>query len=280
MADSAMYHAKKSGRDVACFSPQMRETAAARLELETSLWRAMQNGELAITFQPQVRLDGGIEGYEALLTWRHPRLGLISPSDFIPIAEQSGLIVPIGAWVLEQACRRCASWQRDSSRPLQVAVNVSAVQLARSDFIDVVRSAAVNAGLEPGRLELELTESQIMSNVEDLARCLSEIRQLGVRIAIDDFGTGYSSLSYLSRLPADTLKIDRSFLLEAESEQSAVLETIVKLAHDHGLRVVAEGVETKQQLSALVRAGCDLAQGYLFGLPTPNPEPHGEVAGV
>ena len=238
-----------------------------KLELENLLRRALENKELKIFHQPQVDTGGKLAGLEVLLAWEHPKLGRISPSRFIPIAEESGMILPIGSWVLHQACQQAVEWQKAGYAPIQIAVNVSALQFGQANFVATVAVALAATGLDAKYLELELTESLVMRDVEQSSRRMSELRSLGVRIAIDDFGTGYSSLSYLRRLPADTLKIDQSFLheIDAGEGRSQLFETIVMLAHNMGLRVTAEGVENAEQLELARQAGCDLVQGHLFG---------------
>ncbi|UQN10098.1 EAL domain-containing protein [Deinococcus sp. QL22] len=273
-ADVAMYRAKTAGKDtLRCFAPEMNETAQERLELEGGLRRALALGELELHYQPQVTLSGRPVAVEALVRWRHPILGLVLPEKFIPTAEESGLIVAIGGWVLTEACRQAAVW-RDAGWPIRVAVNVSALQFARPDFFDTVEQAIKDAGLDPSLLEVELTESLVMRDPKDSARQMERLRALGVRVAVDDFGTGYSSLSYLHWLPIDVLKIDRSFVagLGAPRNTQALVQAIVALARALGLTVVAEGVETTAQLAFLSELGCDLAQGYLFTKPMPAKE--------
>jgi diguanylate cyclase (GGDEF)-like protein/PAS domain S-box-containing protein len=269
-ADTAMYRAKSRGKNGYAFFEENLETGArARLEMETSLRRAMQNRELELYYQPQVDLGGELLGMEALLRWNHPKRGTVSPAEFIPIAEETGLIVPIGSWVIREACRQCAEWRKQGFN-LKIAVNVSALQFYFSDLLEIVRTALSAYSLKPESLELELTESLIMRNAEDSTKELQRLRELGVSVAIDDFGTGYSSLSYLQKLPVDLLKIDRSFLQEIDvASTCALIQAITQVAHSLGLRVAAEGVETISQLQAIRRIGVDLAQGFLFGRPMP-----------
>ncbi|MEP6535491.1 MAG: EAL domain-containing protein, partial [Bryobacteraceae bacterium] len=267
-ADSAMYTAKNSGKnDFRCFSAEGIAAALERLELENYLRRALENSELQIYHQPQVDIAGNLEALEVLLVWDHPKLGRISPARFIPIAEESGMILPIGSWVLHRACQQAVEWQKAGYSPIRIAVNVSALQFGQANFVATVAVALAATGLDAKYLELELTESLVMRDVEQSARRMSELRNLGVRIAIDDFGTGYSSLSYLRRLPADVLKIDQSFLrdIEVGYGRSQLFETIVMLAHNMGLQVTAEGVENAEQLELVRQARCDLVQGHLFG---------------
>lgn len=271
-ADSAMYRAKNRGKNnYQLFVPEINASALESLEIENALRRALENDEFQLRYQPQVGIDGGLTGLEALLVWNHPKLGIISPTQFIPVAEECGLIGPIGSWVLKQACSQAAEWRRAGLPPVKVAVNVSATQFTRAGFADVVAGILKETGFDAGSLELELTESVVMNNVEESNRQMSRLRTLGVCIAIDDFGTGYSSLSHLRNLPIDTVKIDQSFLGELESEPNAMplLRAIVALAHSLNLSVVAEGVETEQQLEALRQVGCDRIQGYLTGEPVP-----------
>lgn len=272
-ADSAMYSAKERGRDnFLWFAPLMNAQARERMDLENLLRRALTLGQLSLLYQPQCGANGEIQGFEALMRWRHPTLGLVSPTRFIPHAEDSGLIVQMGEWALRQACTQMAAW-RKVYPALRVAVNVSAVQFKRADWVDTVRRALRNAGLDPKALELEITESLLLQNVSETSANLFELRALGVSIAIDDFGTGYSSLSYLHKLPVTTLKIDQSFVREigvisASGEQDApIIRTIIALARNFGMSVVAEGVETRAQRDLLLRLGCESLQGYLLYRP-------------
>jgi diguanylate cyclase (GGDEF)-like protein len=270
-ADAAMYRAKGQGKnDYRFFTPDIILRSANRMELETQLRRALEKGELRMCFMPLVGADtGALESLEALLAWKNPRFGNVGPSRFIPIAEESGMIIPIGAWVLREVCRQGAVWQARNLPAIRVAINVSPLQFARPDFVEMVSNALRQSGLPPQCLEMELTESMIMRDVESAARRMAQLRDVGVSIAIDDFGTGYSSLSYLRRLPLDTLKIDQSFVAEIGADGTALslIHTIVVLAHNIGLTVVAEGVETRKQLELLRAAGCDKVQGHVFGEP-------------
>jgi diguanylate cyclase (GGDEF)-like protein/PAS domain S-box-containing protein len=270
-ADSAMYRAKTLGRNnYQAFMPEIGAGALESLEIENALRRAMENDEFQLRYQKQVDLQGRLAGLEALLVWSHAKLGPISPTQFIPVAEESGLIVPIGAWVIGEACRQRAEWQNRFPRlSAKVAVNVSVVQFTRKGFVESVALALKQTGLDPSFLELELTESVVVRDVQESVRQMERLRSIGVSLAIDDFGTGYSSLSYLRMLPLDTLKIDRSFLREVESDphQMPLVRAIVALAHSLRLSVTAEGVETPMQLEALRSVGCDQVQGYLIGEP-------------
>jgi len=235
--------------------------------------QALDNGEFRVEYQPQFLANGELVGFEALLRWDHPQRGLIKPDKFIPIAEETGLVVPIGKWVLEQACRQLAVWRSGGYQRLRMAVNVSTLQFERQDWMQTISSAIKDNGLPPSALEVELTESVVMKNSERAAERLAQLRALGISSAIDDFGTGYSSLKYLQNLPIDTLKIDQSFVRnldpssDNESGNGAIVRAIVTLAQQLGLRVVAEGVETNEELQLLRRLGCDLVQGYLFAKP-------------
>jgi EAL domain-containing protein (putative c-di-GMP-specific phosphodiesterase class I) len=271
-ADVAMYRAKSRGRNTfELFAPELAAAALQLLEIENSLRRALERNEFRLLYHPQVDRDGRLAAFEALLVWEHPKRGLIPPSDFIPVAEESGMIIPIGTWAVQQACHQCAAWRSQGLPPVTVAVNISATQFARRDFVDIVAQALSATGLDPTRLELELTENVLLRRLEESACQMERLRALGVSIAVDDFGTGYSSLSYLRRLPLDVLKLDQSFL-PAEGRHAGALpliEAIIALAHGLGLKVVAEGVERRQQFEALKAAGCDRFQGYLWGEPLP-----------
>jgi diguanylate cyclase (GGDEF)-like protein/PAS domain S-box-containing protein len=269
-ADAAMFRAKNRGKnDVECFTPEPSPPGFDRLDLETQLRRAVDNREFELLFQPQVDLRGGLHGLEVLLVWNSPKFGRVLPGRFIPIAEECGLIVSIGTWVLMEACTQGARWHSAGAAPVRIAVNVSSLQFARTDFVETVAETLRSTGFPPGWLELEITESLIMRDVDEAVRRMARLRALGVSIAIDDFGTGYSSLSYLRQLPVDALKIDRSFMPEIESAAGTLplVQTIISLAHDMGLRVLAEGVENDRQARLLYAAGCDRAQGHFFGEP-------------
>ena len=273
-ADTAMYHAKFNGKNgVQVFTPEINAHLRERLELMADLRHALENGELHLVYQPQFVSDGVLSGFEALLRWTHPRRGIIPPDKFIPIAEETGFIVPLGNWVLDQACRQLASWRRSGHSHLRMAVNVSTLQFERQDWMETISDTLKRNGVPASCLELELTETVVMKNCERAASRLTELRKLGVSSAIDDFGTGYSSLKYLQNLPIDTLKIDQSFIRDLDpsndalSGNGAIVQAIVTLAQQLGLRVVAEGVETTEELEVLRRLGCDFVQGYLFSRP-------------
>ena len=273
-ADTAMYHAKFNGKNgVQVFTPEINAHLRERLELMADLRHALENGELHLVYQPQFVSSGVLSGFEALLRWNHPRRGIIPPDKFIPIAEETGFIVPLGNWVLDQACRQLSSWRRSGHSHLRMAVNVSTLQFERQDWMETISDTLKRNGVPASCLELELTETVVMKNCERAATRLTELRKLGVSSAIDDFGTGYSSLKYLQNLPIDTLKIDQSFIrnldpsTDALSGNGAIVQAIVTLAQQLGLRVVAEGVETPEEIEVLRRLGCDLVQGYLFSRP-------------
>lgn len=270
-ADTAMYRAKEQGRDnYQLYAPTMNARALERLALENMLRKALSHGELIVYYQPLVELETKrIDGVEALLRWQHPELGLLLPAHFISVAEISGLIVPIGDWVLRTACRQARLWQKQTGIDLVVSVNLSARQFQQPDLVSCVKAALEESGLPPRSLELEITESSAMQSAENTIHTLREIKKLGARIAMDDFGTGYSSLSYLKRFPIDTLKLDQSFVreLSTDPEDAAIAAAIISMAHTLALTVVAEGVETEEQLSFLREQGCDRIQGYLFSAP-------------
>jgi EAL domain-containing protein (putative c-di-GMP-specific phosphodiesterase class I) len=266
-ADAAMYAAKYRGKnEVHCYRAEVTATARQRLDLQTHLRRALERREFRLLYQPQVTRDRKLAALEVLLVWEHPELGHIAPMQFIPIAEETGMILQIGSWVLGEACRTVSQWQRELGRSVPVSVNVSAIQFAQANFVDTVRDALAANGLSAGCLELELTESLVMRDVEQATAIMSQLRDLGVVIAIDDFGTGYSSLSYLKQLPAGIVKLDASFLaIENEKSAYAVVNAVSVLGHTFGLKVTAEGVETEAQFDLVCRAGCDRIQGHLFG---------------
>ena len=271
-ADAAMYEAKRQGKNrLKFFRPAMNTVVRERLAMENHLRRALRKGELSLHYQPEVSLRSGeIVRFEALLRWTNPELGTIPPSSFIPLAEETGLIVPIGTWVLEEACRQTR--QRVSTGSAAgVSVNVSSVQFGRADFVDIVTGVLHRTGLPSHLLELELTETVVMHGLDDAAKKITCLREMGVSISIDDFGTGYSSLSYLQKLRIDNLKIDRSFIRDIPFDTNALSLTraLVSLAHGLGVEVVVEGVETREQLEAVREMGCDMAQGYYLGRPAP-----------
>ncbi|MBV9493231.1 MAG: EAL domain-containing protein [Acidobacteria bacterium] len=267
-ADSAMYRAKDQGRDnYQLYAPAMNARALERLALENMLRKAVAQKELIVHYQPLVDLHSRhIIGVEALVRWDHPQLGLLSPAHFISVAEISGLIIPIGNWVLRTACRQLRIWQKRIDYDLTLSVNLSARQFQQPDLVEQIRSAVNDSGIHPSSLELEITESNAMQNAENTSYTLRELKALGVRIAMDDFGTGYSSLNYLKRFPIDTLKLDQTFVREVTTDPSdaAIVSAVISMAHSLNLAVVAEGVETEGQLAFLRRQRCDRIQGNLF----------------
>ncbi|HEY5051941.1 MAG TPA: EAL domain-containing protein [Solirubrobacterales bacterium] len=274
-ADAAMYRAKERGR--ACcelFDAEMRARAVRRLEVERELRQALDHQELVLHYQPVISLGNGeITGLEALVRWQHPNRGLLDPKEFVPIAEESGLIEPVGRWVQEAACRQALAWheQRPDARPLDVSVNISARQVAHRDLPQIVAEILARTGLDPVHLRLEITESVLVEESATATTTLEALSELGVRLVLDDFGTGYSSLAYLNRFPFDALKIDGSFVeaLGIEQERTAIIEAIVGMARALSLDVIAEGVENEVQLSELRRLGCDYAQGHFFSRALP-----------
>jgi diguanylate cyclase (GGDEF)-like protein len=271
-AELAMYHAKRGGGDrIDVFKAAMRARKSDRLLIESDLRRALERDEIVILYQPIVRLeDRSIAGFEALARWNHPKLGRLSPAEFINIAEETGLIVELGLFVLDRTARQLSTWQRTlrHREPLFASVNVSSRQLLRHDLIQDLRTVLARAPLTRGSLKLELTESVVMENPEHAAQMLHRIRELGAGLALDDFGTGYSSLSYLQRFPFDTIKIDQSFVrTTAKGTRPVILRSIITLAHDLGMDVVAEGAETDSDAVELSQLGCEFAQGFVFGEP-------------
>jgi diguanylate cyclase (GGDEF)-like protein/PAS domain S-box-containing protein len=270
-ADVSMYTAKSNGKNrVEVFQPSMHAAAIARLALKGDLERALERGEFALLYQPIIQLKTGqVTGVEALLRWHHPRRGVVGPTEFIPVAEETGLIIPLGHWVLTEACRQAVAWDLEARRPLRMSVNVSGRQIHQAGFADQVAQVLASTGFDPARLTLELTESVLMQDVEVTAATLGDLKRLGVRLAIDDFGTGYSSLSYLRRFPIDELKIDRSFVatVNVGPDQSALVRSILKLGDTLNLETVAEGIEEADQLHELQGLGADLGQGFYFAKP-------------
>ncbi|HLP97350.1 MAG TPA: EAL domain-containing protein [Sideroxyarcus sp.] len=272
-ADTAMYQAKTAGRNaIRFYDPAMQAAIEARADLESELRHALARQQFRLYYQMQVDSRGTILGAEILLRWEHPERGLVSPMDFIPLSEDTGLVVPLGLWVLKTACAQLAAWKHDAlMRDLSLAVNVSAKQFRQPDFVAQVQRALVESGAKPAHLKIELTESTVLENVEDTIAKMRELKLLGVSFSMDDFGTGYSSLQYLKRLPLDQIKIDRSFVRDIASDpnDAAIVQTIIAMGDALGLDVIAEGVETEAQRAFLDQHGCHVFQGFLFGKPVP-----------
>ena len=272
-ADIAMYQAKKAGRNtLRFFNPKMQDVINARITLGSELRAALENRQFHLYYQIQVDSSHRPLGAEALIRWLHPERGMVSPAQFIPLAEETGLILPIGQWVLETACIQLKAWEQDAlTRDLVLAVNVSAKQFRQVNFIAQVQSLVQRHAINPMRLKLELTESMLLDSIEDIITKMNVLKEIGIRFSLDDFGTGYSSLQYLKRLPLDQLKIDQSFVrnLAADSSDRAIVRTIIAMAQSLNLDAIAEGVETEEQQQLLMDNGCTHYQGYLFGKPVP-----------
>ena len=270
-ADAAMYRAKRDGRNnVAFYTESLTQHSIQHLQLQGALHWALEEQQFYLTYQPQIAIGSGkLVGFEALLRWQHPEWGLISPAEFIPVAERIGLIVEIGRWVLRQACIQGKAWLDQGHEFGRIAVNVSGYQLRKAGFVETVRSALEDTGFPASALELEVTEGFVMQNADEAIETLMQLRELGIELAIDDFGTGYSSLSYLKRLPLNKLKIDRSFVrdIPEDTDNKAIAEAIIAMGEALSLKVIAEGVETLAQAEYLDNSGCELAQGYLYGKP-------------
>jgi len=274
-ADMAMYHAKAAGRDtIRFFAPALQATVNARAALKDELRQGIRDNQFILWYQPQVH-GGRVIGAEALVRWRHPKRGLLPPGEFISLAEETGLIIPLGNFVLEAACRQIALWAtRTGAAPVTVAVNVSARQFREADFVQSVLGALKESGADPRRLKLEITESMLLDNLEETIAIMTELKSHGITFSLDDFGTGYSSLAYLKRLPLDQLKIDRAFVRDMleNATSSAIAQAIVSLSRAMDLSLMAEGVETEEQRACLARLGCYSFQGYLFSPPVPAAE--------
>jgi EAL domain-containing protein (putative c-di-GMP-specific phosphodiesterase class I) len=270
-ADTAMYHAKENGRNsYRFFEKEMNARAVERQSLEVSLRRALARHEFVLHYQPKIDLETGLmTGAEALIRWIHPERGLMLPGDFVPIAEDSGLIVPIGQWVLREACRQAQEWIDLRRRPMAVAVNVSPLEFRNPQFLDNVRAALHDSKLDPRYLEIELTERSLIQHLESTAATLKALKEIGIQVAIDDFGTGYSNLSYLRQFPVNVLKVDQSFVREISSDRvsASIVCAVISMGKSLGHRVVAEGVETREQLEFLQAQRCGEGQGYYFSRP-------------
>jgi len=282
-ADLALYAAKAAGRDrYTLFDASMHADVEGRVALEADLAEALSKDQLFLLYQPIIDLASGrVERLEALLRWRHPVRGIVAPDQFIPLAEESGLIVPIGRWVLKEACRQARGWAGPDGRKAGISVNVSAHQLGREDFAGDVRTALEESGLDPAALMIEITETTVMRDVGAACKHLGEVKALGATIAVDDFGTGYASLSQLQKMPADVIKVDRSFIaaLEGGEQSRDLLQAILGVGHSMSLKVIAEGIETEEQLRTVAEMGCEMAQGYLIGRPAPAEAVEGLLSG-
>jgi EAL domain-containing protein (putative c-di-GMP-specific phosphodiesterase class I) len=274
-ADTAMYHAKEQGKNNYQFYKQsMNASAFEKLMMENNLRKAIENQELLLYYQPRMELaTNRVFATEALIRWQHPELGLFPPGKFIPLAEETGLIIPIGEWVLKTACKQNRIWQQsgESDADMAISLNISGEQFKHSDLIQVVEKVIVDSGLPPASLELEITETVIMKDAETTIKMLEKLKSMGVQLSMDDFGTGYSSFNYLKKFPLDIVKIDRSFVQDVttKEEDATIVKAMIAMAHSLKLRVVAEGVETREQLQFLRENGCDEMQGYLLSPPVP-----------
>jgi EAL domain-containing protein (putative c-di-GMP-specific phosphodiesterase class I) len=272
-ADAAMFRAKEQGPGrYAVFDPAMQARAQERLELEAELRRALEQEEFLLYYQPEVSLhDGKMVGFEALLRWQHPERGLLKPSAFVPLAEETDLITPIGRWVLEEACQQAKRWEeeRPLSSPMTMEINLSSKQLRRQGLVLTVEEALARADLEAHTLAVDMTETVLIRTSEDNIQALDALKEMGVRLGLDDFGTGYSSLSYLKRFPVDRVKVDKSFVkgLGENATDTALVRMIIDLCHTLGVEVLAEGIETSEQAVLLREMGCDMGQGYYFARP-------------
>ena len=270
-ADSAVHRAKEQGKNTFHFyAADINLHSFERLALESSLRRALERNEMVLYYQPKIDLKTGrIVSAEALLRWKHPDLGLVLPAQFIALAEETGLIIPIGTWALREACRQNRAWQEAGLLSISVAVNLSARQFDDNTLYDTIADVLAASDLNPTWLELEITESLVMRNAEYTIDVLERLHDMGIHLSIDDFGTGYSSLGYLKRFPVDSLKVDRSFILDApqDTDDAAITQAIIAMSHSLGLKVVAEGVETEEQLEFLRALKCDQVQGYIFSEP-------------
>lgn len=273
-ADTALYEAKKERNSYCFFTPEMQKKAQDRMQLINSMYRALENNEFVLYYQPQVNQEGLVTGAEALIRWQHPTLGFIPPLKFIPLAEESGLIVPIGSWVLETACAEMRRWHKMGLDDLTLSVNLSVNQFKDKDLIKHIKKSITNSDINPHYLHLEITESSLMEDFEQNVSKLNILREMGIKFSIDDFGTGYSSLSYLKKLPINTLKIDRSFVMDipSDKEDSALVKTIISMAQEFGYELIAEGVESQEQANYLRSLKCDIIQGFLYSKPLPGEE--------
>jgi EAL domain-containing protein (putative c-di-GMP-specific phosphodiesterase class I) len=275
-ADGAMYQAKEQGRNgYQIYDESMNAKALERIILESQLHKALKEEEFTVYYQPQVSNQSGrVVGIEALVRWNSKELGLVEPGRFLPLAEEIGLVIQIDQWVMREACRQHKLWLDAGFPPVTLAINISGQQFMKNELLETVTSVLKESGLDPGLLELELTEGVLMAHTERTVKTLQALKEMGVRLAIDDFGTGFSSLSYLKRFPLDVLKIDRTFIndITTDPDDAAITLATIEMAHTLKLKVIAEGVETKPQLDFLTKNGCDMYQGYLFSKPIPSTE--------
>jgi diguanylate cyclase (GGDEF)-like protein len=275
-ADTAMYRAKQQGKNsYELYSPVLNEKALERLMLENNLQHALPQKELIVYYQPQIELaTNKIVGVEALVRWKHKELGMISPGDFIPIAEETGLIIPISKWILQESCEQIKKWSNQGFSNLSVGVNFSVQSFKQKNWVSMILDVVKEVGIDPHSLDLEITENGLMQNTQQTIKSLDHLRSYGITFSIDDFGTGFSSLSYLNRFPIDTLKIDQSFMryVTTDSDDAAIITAIVAMAHKLDIKVIAEGVESQEHVNFIRSIGCDIAQGYFFSLPLPAEE--------
>lgn len=272
-ADAAMYQVKYKGRNgVFFYDDELRKQSKHRVQLEGELYKALKNDEMTLFYQPKINaITQETEGFEALIRWIHPDKGMVSPADFIPVAEESGLIIPMGKWVIQTACKQHQAWRKAGARPITMSVNLSCHQFADQQLLESVEQVLAETGMEPEQLEFEITESSLMQDAETAMKVLNELKAMGLKLSVDDFGTGYSSMAYLKHFPLDIIKIDRSFVMDIpqDKQDMTITTAIISLAKALGLGVVAEGVETKEQLAFLCESDCDQIQGYLFSPPVP-----------
>jgi len=271
-ADAAMYRAKEGGKNsIHFFHPAIQEAADSRIQIENELRRALKNEEFELYFQPQIDANNQLIGAEALIRWQHPEIGIVLPGEFIPVAEESGLIIDIGNWVIESACQQLANWSSKKIDPPQISINISPRQFRQNDFVSNIDQTLSRYNVDPNKLLIELTEGILLNDIDDAVSKMHAIRSLGVRFSLDDFGTGYSSLAYLQKLPLDHIKIDQTFVraLDQNPNNAAIVETIINMGHNLNLKVIAEGVESKGELNVLKRMNCGEFQGYYFYKPLP-----------
>lgn len=269
-ADTALFVAKKQRNTSRLYSPSMKDVSKREQELENGLFPALEGEQFVLYYQPKVDLKSGqIYGAEALIRWRHPEFGMISPLDFIPLAEKTGFIIPLGEWVLRTACKQIKMWEQQGVTALTVSVNMSMLQFQQKHIVETIQSIITEASVRPEQIELELTETIFMDNPDHTLKILRELQQLGIRLSLDDFGTGYSSLSYLQNIPLHYLKLDKSFIHDIVSDfkKQMIFKSLVVIAHNLNMKVVTEGVETDEELQIIRQHKCDLVQGYIYSPP-------------